>query len=82
MTPGDFLTFDFPGATGFTSLNGINQQGYICGRYADAAGIAHGFLAKVNPNATSEPNRNNLPLAPVKPAQPALETLRPGAPAL
>ena len=82
MTPGDFLTFDFPGAAGFTSLNGINQQGYICGRYADAAGIAHGFLAKVNPNGTAQPNRSNLPLVPVRPAHPALETLRPGAPAL
>ena len=53
MTPDDFLTFDFPGAAGFTSLNGINQQGYICGRYTDANGIDHGFLAKVNPNGTS-----------------------------
>ena len=81
MTPGDFLTFDFPDST-FTSLNGISSQGVICGRYVDASGIAHGFLGKVNPNATSQPNRNNLPLAPVKPAKPALETLRPGAPAL
>ena len=45
MTPGDFLTFDFPDST-FTSLNGINDQGIICGRYVDASGIAHGFLAK------------------------------------
>ena len=52
MTPGDFLTFDFPDST-FTSLNGISSQGVICGRYVDASGIAHGFLAKVNPNATS-----------------------------
>ena len=81
MTPDDFLTFDFPDST-FTSLNGINQQGFICGRYVDTAGITHGFLAKVNPNGTSKPNRNKLPLAPVKPAHPALETLRPGAPAL
>ena len=81
MTPGDFLTFDYPDST-FTSLNGISSQGLLCGRYVDASGIAHGFLAKVNPIATSEPNRNNLPLAPVKPAHPALETLRPGAPAL
>src|SRR5262249_23199428 len=29
--PDDILTFDFPGS-GFTSLNGINQNGYICGR--------------------------------------------------
>jgi hypothetical protein len=81
MTPGDFLTFDYPDST-FTSLNGISSQGLLCGRYVDASGIAHGFLAKVNPNATSEPKRNNLPLAPVKPAHAALETLRPGAPAL
>ena len=81
ITPDDFVTFDFPDST-FTSLNGINQQGFICGRYVDTAGATHGFLAKVNPNATSEPNRNNLPLVPVKPARPALEILRPGAPAL
>ena len=71
MTPGDFLTFDYPDST-FTSLNGISSQGLLCGRYVDASGIAHGFLAKVNPNATSEPNRNNLPLAPVNPAHPRL----------
>jgi len=81
MTPGDFLTFDFPDST-FTSLNGISSQGVICGRYVDASGIAHGFLAKLNPNATSKPNGNNRPFVPVKPAHPALETLRPGAPAL
>jgi len=80
-TPGDFLTFDFPDST-FTSLNGISSQGVICGRYVDASGIAHGFLAKLNPNATSKPNGNNRPFVPVKPAHPALETLRPGAPAL
>ena len=81
MTPDDFLTFDFPGAAGFTSLNGINQQGYICGRYTDASGNDHGFLAKVNPNATAEPQRNNPPLAPVKPAKPSPEALRSGVPA-
>ena len=81
MTPDDFLTFDFPDST-FTSLNGISSQGVICGRYVDASGIAHGFLAKLNPNATSKPNGNNRPFVPVKPAHPALETLRPGAPAL
>src|SRR4029077_21195288 len=71
MTPGDFLTFDYPDST-FTSLNGISSQGVCCGRYVDASGIAPGYLAKINPIATSEPNRNNLPLAPVKPAHPAL----------
>jgi hypothetical protein len=81
MTPGDFLTFDFPDST-FTSLNGISSQGVICGRYVDASGIAHGFLAKLNPNGTSKPNGNNRPFVPVKPAYPALETLRPGGPAL
>lgn len=81
MTPDEFVTFDFPGST-FTSLNGINQDGFICGRYLDAAGIAHGFLAIVNPDGIAKPNRNNLPLAPVKPAHPSSETLRPGAPAL
>ena len=30
----------------FTSLNGISSQGNICGRYVDASGIAHGFLAR------------------------------------
>jgi hypothetical protein len=80
VTPGDFLTFDFPGAAGFTSLNGINQQGYICGRYTDASGNEHGFLARVNANAATEPQRNNPPLAPVKPAKPSPEALRSGVP--
>jgi hypothetical protein len=42
----EFSTFDYPGST-FTSLNGINDKGFICGRYVDASGIAHGFLARV-----------------------------------
>ena len=46
VPPNNFFTFDFPGST-FTSLNGISSQGNICGRYVDAAGIAHGFLARV-----------------------------------
>ncbi len=77
MTPGDFVTFDYPGST-FTSLNGINHDGYICGRYVDAAGLVHGFLGKVDPNGTAQPVRSGLPLAPVKPAHPELESLRPG----
>ena len=81
ITPDDFLTYDFPGAAGFTSLNGINQQGYICGRYLDAIGIEHGFLAKVNPNAASQPSQNNPSLAPVKPAKPTPEAILKGAPA-
>ena len=45
VPPNKFFTFDYPGST-FTSLNGINAQGFICGRYVDASGT-HGFLARV-----------------------------------
>ena len=50
-----FFTFDYPGST-FTSLNGISSQGNICGRYVDASGIAHGFIARVRgtPAATAD----------------------------
>ena len=41
-----FLVFDYPGAA-FTSLNGINNDRLICGRYQDDAGLFHGFLAQV-----------------------------------
>jgi len=44
--PNNFFTFDYPGST-FTSLNGINAQGFICGRYGDASGVAHGIIARV-----------------------------------
>jgi hypothetical protein len=46
--PNNFFTFDYPGST-FTSLNGINAQGFICGRYGDPSmpGIAHGIIARV-----------------------------------
>jgi hypothetical protein len=80
MTPDEFVTYDYPGAA-FTSLNGINQDGYICGRYVDAAGVAHGILAKVNLDATANSGQTSF-RAPVKPARPALEALRPGGPAL
>jgi hypothetical protein len=46
VPPNEFFTFDYPGST-FTSLNGINAQGFICGRYRDASGIEHGILARV-----------------------------------
>jgi hypothetical protein len=46
IPPNQFSTFDYPGST-FTSLNGINDKGVICGRYVDASGIAHGFLARI-----------------------------------
>jgi hypothetical protein len=41
-----FLVFDYPDAV-FTSLNGINNDGLICGRYDDGSGLHHGFLAQV-----------------------------------
>jgi hypothetical protein len=70
-------TFDFPGAAGFTSLNGVNQNGYVSGRYLDAAGIAHGFLGVIG-SGTAQPEQSKSPVTPVKPAYP----VRPGAPAL
>jgi len=82
MTPGEFVTFDFPGSA-FTSLNGINQQGYICGRYVDDAGIEHGIIAKVNPNGTNEPDKVNAsPAKPLKPVQSTPERSGIGAAAL
>jgi hypothetical protein len=70
ITPGDFVTFDFPGSI-FTSFNGINRQGWICGRYIDTSGFEHGILAKVNLHAADQPNKTgNLPVIPVKPATP------------
>ena len=44
--PDNFFTFDYPGST-FTSLNGINLFGFICGRFNDTAGIGHGFIARL-----------------------------------
>jgi len=58
-----FVVFDFPGAT-FTSLNGINKRGEICGRYIDpSTGIAHGILAQVVRSSAGV----TLPLAPPSP---------------
>jgi hypothetical protein len=45
IPPNQFATFDYPGST-FTSLNGINDKGIICGRFVDASGT-HGFLARI-----------------------------------
>lgn len=81
-TPGDFVTFDFPGSA-FTSLNGINQAGFICGRYVDDAGIEHGFIARVDLDGTSEPNKTNTVTATaIKAVQPSPERSGIGAPAL
>ena len=47
VPPNSFFTFDYPGSTS-TSLNGINAQGVICGRFTvSGSSIAHGFLARV-----------------------------------
>jgi len=51
--PNTVFTFDYPGST-FTSFNGINRDGFICGRYRDAsAGIAHGIIAQVRVGAAA-----------------------------
>jgi hypothetical protein len=77
LTPDDIQTFDYPGST-FTSLNGINILGQVCGYYMDAAGITHGFLAKVNRRGASKPNIN-IPVTPVMPVYRSPETLGIGA---
>jgi len=77
QTPDDIRTFDFPGAAGFTSLNGVNQGGLVSGRYLDSGGIAHGFLGKIVSGA-AQPEESKSPVTPVKPAYP----VRLGAPAL
>jgi len=57
-----------PLSSTFTSLNGINRRGFICGRYLDAAGIEHGILARVKPGradrAAHEMRANSLPVSP------------------
>jgi hypothetical protein len=73
IPPNQFFNFDYPGST-FTSLNGINAHGFICGRYTDPSGIDHGILARV----TGSPRANeagtemkvNAPslVTPVKPS--------------
>ena len=55
-----FIVYDFPGAT-FTSLNGINNQRQIVGRFTDpSTGIDHGIIAKVVRTAAGV----TLPMAP------------------
>ncbi|MGB9156704.1 MAG: hypothetical protein WCB20_09455, partial [Chthoniobacterales bacterium] len=36
-------------------LNGISSQGNITGRYVDASGIAHGFIARVRGTPPTTP---------------------------
>src|SRR5262249_50770739 len=52
VPPNRFFTFDYPGST-FTSFNGINRDGFICGRYEDSSGIGHGILARVGVGAAA-----------------------------
>ena len=55
-TPDKIMSFDapFPGAV-FTSLNGVNRGGQVCGYYIDTSGIAHGLVAQLEPDATPSP---------------------------
>jgi hypothetical protein len=57
--PNNFFIFDYPGSS-FTSLNGINDQGNICGRFVDASGIAHGFIARVRGTPPTTPARPEM----------------------
>jgi hypothetical protein len=74
VPPDSFFTFDYPGSA-FTSLNGISSQGNICGRYVDASGIAHGFIARVRGTPPTTPagpemkaNDSRSLLAPLNPS--------------
>jgi len=69
------FVFDFPGSS-FTSLNGINQRNYICGRYVDDAGIEHGILVRARQTATGEPSLPAIPLgSALRPAVPSSPVL-------
>jgi len=53
IPPNKYITYDYPGST-FTSLNGINAQGKIVGRYQDTSGVWHGIIARVVPSAADQ----------------------------
>jgi uncharacterized membrane protein len=44
LEDGVFTTIDVPGST-LTDISGMNDLGQLVGRYIDAQGVAHGFLA-------------------------------------
>ncbi len=44
---GRFHSFDFPGAVSSFAM-GINDCGWIVGRYDDSSGVTHGYLARPN----------------------------------
>ena len=68
VTPDDIVTYDYPDATAtYTSLNGINKDGVVCGYYTDAAGLSHGFVGRVNLTGSGKPNTDKRK-APVNPA--------------
>jgi hypothetical protein len=48
---GHFIIVDVPGAT-LTDIFAINDHGQLVGRYLDAQGSSHGFVA--TPNETGE----------------------------
>ncbi len=41
---GQFTTWEYPGANGFTNAVGMNAAGDIVGRYRDAAGVSQGYV--------------------------------------
>ena len=61
--------------SGSIEVNGISSQGFICGRYADASGIAHGFLARVRGTPPATPAgtemKANVSRSPVTPLTPS-----------
>jgi probable HAF family extracellular repeat protein len=54
---GEFRDIDFPGAI-YTVALGINDQGVIVGRYVDASGNEHGFIAE--PHHPGEAGSNEV----------------------
>jgi hypothetical protein len=47
VPPSTFVSFDYPDAVE-TSLNGINNERILSGRYLDDVGLRHSFVARVN----------------------------------
>jgi hypothetical protein len=48
-SPTEMVTYDYPGATSFTDLWGINADGLICGNFDDANGNrVHSFILRVH----------------------------------
>ena len=61
IPPNKYITYDYPGST-FTSLNGINVQGIIVGRYLDpSSGIEHGIIARVVRSAADQSTQGVTP---------------------